>query len=91
MVKKLIGIKIVDLDLVRVMKGDKVMMMEGERGVSNERNDEIMEKIGFDSKIWEKYIIYVWKLMKGDLGKYMVKKKNVIVEFLEIFNEKVEL
>ncbi|ENR30057.1 ABC transporter permease subunit [Brucella suis] len=91
LVPTFIGITIVAFAFVRVLPGDPVLLMAGERGVSPERHAELMAQLGFDRPIWEQYLLYVWNLLHGDFGQSLVTKKPVLVEFFALFSATVEL
>ncbi|RCS25588.1 ABC transporter permease subunit [Phyllobacterium salinisoli] len=86
-----IGITIVAFGFVRVLPGDPVLLMAGERGVSPERHAQLMAQLGFDRPIWEQYLDYLWRLMHGDLGTSLITKKPVLTEFLTLFPATLEL
>ncbi len=85
------GITILAFGFVRVLPGDPVLLMAGERGVSPERHAELMKQFGFDQPMWQQYLDYIWSLLHGDFGMSMVTKKPVIAEFLTLFPATVEL
>ena len=87
----LIGITIVAFGFVRVLPGDPVLLMAGERGMSPERYAEVSRQLGFDRSLPEQYLDYVWRLLHGDLGTSLVTKKPVLAEFLALFPATVEL
>lgn len=91
LVPTFIGITIVAFAFVRVLPGDPVLLMAGERGVSPERHAELMAQLGFDRPIWRQYIDYVWNLLNGDFGQSLVTKKSVFTEFFTLFPATVEL
>jgi len=85
------GITIVAFAFVRVLPGDPVLLMAGERGVSPERHAQLLAQLGFDRPLWEQYINYVWNLLNGDFGQSLVTKKPVLTEFFALFPATVEL
>ncbi|MBV2144058.1 ABC transporter permease subunit [Falsochrobactrum sp. TDYN1] len=91
LVPTFIGITIVAFAFVRVLPGDPVLLMAGERGVSPERHAQLMAQLGFDRPIWQQYLDYVWNLLHGDFGQSLVTKKPVLVEFFALFPATVEL
>ncbi|URQ75429.1 MAG: ABC transporter permease subunit [Candidatus Ochrobactrum gambitense] len=91
LVPTFVGITIVAFAFVRVLPGDPVLLMAGERGVSPERHAELMAQLGFDRPIWQQYLDYVWNLLHGDFGQSLVTKKPVLVEFFTLFPATVEL
>jgi len=91
LVPTFIGITIVAFAFVRVLPGDPVLLMAGERGVSPERHAQLLAQLGFDKPLWEQYLHYVWNLLHGDFGQSLVTKKPVIDEFFALFPATVEL
>ncbi|MGI6247586.1 MAG: ABC transporter permease subunit [Pseudochelatococcus sp.] len=91
LVPTLIGITIVAFGFVRVLPGDPVLLMAGERGVSPERHAQLMAQFGFDRPLWEQYLEYVGNLLQGDLGQSIITKVPVAQEFLALFPATVEL
>ncbi len=76
LVPTFIGITIVAFAFVRVLPGDPVLLMAGERGVSPERHAQLLAQLGFDRPLWEQYINYVWNLLHGDFGQSLVTKSR---------------
>ena len=54
-----IGITLVAFLFIRLLPGDPVILMAGERGVSPERHAELMAQFGFDQPLWKQYVDYV--------------------------------
>lgn len=86
-----LGITIVAFGFVRLLPGDPVLLMAGERGVSPERYAQISAQLGFDRPIWQQYLQYLNNLLHGDLGLSLSTKKPVLTEFLALFPATVEL
>jgi dipeptide transport system permease protein len=87
----IIGITIVAFGFVRVLPGDPVLLMAGERGLSEERYAEMLKQFGYDQPIWRQYIHYLGDLLSGDFGNSIVTKKPVLTEFFTLFPATVEL
>ena len=51
LVPTFIGITMVAFGFVRVLPGDPVLLMAGERGISPERHAELSAQLGFDKPI----------------------------------------
>ena len=85
------GITLVAFGFIRLLPGDPVLLMAGERGVSPERYAEITAQLGYDKPIWQQYLGYLNQLAHGDLGNSLVTKKPVLTEFLTLFPATVEL
>jgi dipeptide transport system permease protein len=86
-----IGVTIVAFSFIRMLPGDPIELMAGERGVTPERHAELMTLMGFDRPIWEQYIEFVSKMLQGDLGNSLVTKQPVVEEFFTLFPATVEL
>lgn len=91
LIPTLIGITLVAFGFIRLLPGDPVLLMAGERGVSPERYAQISAQLGYDKPIWQQYFSYLGDLLQGDLGNSLVTKKPVLDEFLALFPATVEL
>lgn len=60
-----------------VLPGDPVRMITGERAISPELYQQIVEKHGLDQPIWKQYSIYLGNLIQGDLGNSYQKNREV--------------
>ena len=87
----LFGITVIAFGFVRVLPGDPILLMAGERGISAERHAELMAQFGYDRPLWEQYTDYVAGLLHGDLGLSIVTRQPVLDEFLSLFPATVEL
>jgi ABC-type dipeptide/oligopeptide/nickel transport system permease component len=61
------GITLVAFGFVRVLPGDPVLLLAGERGLTPERYEMLLHQLGFDRPLWQQYVDYLWKLAHGDL------------------------
>ncbi|GHA55900.1 peptide ABC transporter permease [Amylibacter ulvae] len=86
-----IGITIVSFGFVRVLPGDPVLLMAGERGISEERYAALLSEFGYDRPIWQQYLEYLNNLVHGDFGNSLVTKQPVLSEFFTLFPATVEL
>lgn len=86
------GVTLVAFMFIRILPGDPVLLMAGERGMSEERHTELMAKFGFDKPVILQYGTYLVKLVtEGDFGTSIVTRKPVIDEFMTLFPATVEL
>ena len=85
------GITIVAFGFVRVLPGDPIMLMAGERGLTPERHAQLMTQYGFDRPLWQQYLSYLGDLFQGDLGTSIVTHRPVADDFLIFFPATVEL
>ena len=86
-----LGVTFVAFILIRLVPGDPIMMMVGERGMSDERHAEMMAQYGFDRPLLSQYVLFLGKLVQGDLGQSIVTRKPVLGEFIALFPATVEL
>ena len=85
------GITLIAFGFVRVLPGDPVLLMAGERGISPERHAELAHQLGFDRPVWAQYFDFLIRLFHGDLGNSLVTKKPVLTEFFALFPATLEL
>jgi dipeptide transport system permease protein len=86
-----IGITVLSFAFIRLLPGDPVTLLAGERGVTPERHAELMKLFGFDRPAWEQYLYYVGDILQGDLGNSIVTKQPVLQEFFTLFPATIEL
>ncbi|MEK0084796.1 ABC transporter permease subunit [Benzoatithermus flavus] len=86
-----LGVTFVAFILIRLVPGDPIMMMVGERGLSPERHAELMTQYGFDRPLVVQYLLFLGHLLQGDLGRSIVTREPVLREFLNLFPATVEL
>lgn len=91
LVPTFIGITIVAFSFVRILPGDPVLLMAGERGLTPERYAKLLAEFGYDRPIWKQYLEYLGDLLHGDLGVSLVTKQPVVTEFFALFPATVEL
>ena len=86
-----LGVTLIAFTFIRILPGDPVELLAGERGVSPERHAQLMSELGFDRPLWQQYLSFLGNLAHGDLGKSFVTKRPVVEEFLPRFAATVEL
>ena len=86
-----LGVTFVAFILIRLVPGDPILMMVGERGMTPERHAEMMAQYGFDRPLAVQYAIFLGNLAQGDLGSSIVTRKPVLQEFFTLFPATVEL
>jgi dipeptide transport system permease protein len=85
------GVTILTFALIRLIPGDPIDIMLGERGIDPELKAQMLAKLGLDRPLWEQYLLYVGQVFRGDLGESLVTKKPVLAEFLTLFPATIEL
>ena len=86
-----IGVTLIAFSFIRLLPGDPLELLAGERGMSAERKAELMQQMGFDKPIWQQYFSYLGDVLQGDLGISFASKRPVLEEFLALFPATVEL
>ena len=86
-----IGITIVAFAFIRLLPGDPVLLLAGERSLSPERHAELLQQFGFDRPMWEQYADYLGGLLRGDFGVSFSTKRPVAAEFFARFPATIEL
>jgi dipeptide transport system permease protein len=85
------GVTLIAFVFIRLLPGDPVMLMAGERGMSEERHARLMKEFGFDRPILVQYGAYLKQIAGGDLGKSIITRRPVIEEFMTLFPATAEL
>ena len=86
-----IGVTIAAFAFIRLLPGDPILLLAGERGVTPERRAELEQIMGFDRPLWEQYFSFLGDLLQADLGVSIVTKTPVLEEFLARFPATIEL
>jgi len=86
-----VGVTIAAFSFIRLLPGDPVLLMAGERGLTPERHAELLKQFGFDRPLWEQYFEYFSGVLHGDLGVSLVTKNPVLGEFFTLFPATFEL
>jgi dipeptide transport system permease protein len=91
MIPTFIGATLLSFLFIRMLPGDPVLLMAGERGMTEERYQRLLHEFGFDRPYWQQYLEYLWGVLQGDLGESFRTKVPVLQEFLTLFPATVEL
>ncbi|AWN52281.1 ABC transporter permease subunit [Methylobacterium sp. 17Sr1-1] len=86
-----LGITLVAFFLIRLVPGDPIETMAGERGIDPARHAALRAEYGFDKPLLAQYGIYLERLAHGDLGRSISTKEPVIAEFASLFPATIEL
>ncbi|PLW78696.1 ABC transporter permease subunit [Cohaesibacter celericrescens] len=86
-----IGVTIVAFFFIRLLPGDPILLLAGERGITPERYAELQKSFGFDQPAIMQYFDYVVGLFQGDFGMSMVTRRPVWDEFFALFPATLEL
>jgi len=87
----LLGITAVAFGLIRLVPGDPVEIMVGERQLDPATHAALMKQLGLDQPLWNQYLHYLGQLLQGDLGQSLVSRTPVSQEFAALFPATLEL
>ena len=86
-----LGVTLLTFSLIRMIPGDPVELMAGERGVDPVRHAELLAQMGLDKPLLVQYWHYLTGIFQGDLGTSIVTREPVIREFFTLFPATMEL
>jgi len=91
LVPTLIGVTLVAFMLIRLIPGDPVEIMMGERRLDPAAHAALMAQLGLDQPLAVQYLRYVGGLLQGDIGNSLVTREPVAAEFAALFPATIEL
>jgi dipeptide transport system permease protein len=86
-----IGMTLLAFFLIRLVPGDPIETMAGERGIDAARHQKLLHDYGLDRPVLVQYGIYVGRVLHGDLGRSMITQAPVLSEFRALFPATIEL
>ncbi len=91
LVPTLLGVTLVAFALIRLIPGDPIEIMVGERRLDPAAHAALMKQMGLDQPLPVQYVRYVGQLLQGDLGNSLVTREPVSAEFKVLFPATLEL
>ncbi|MCQ4318859.1 ABC transporter permease subunit [Stutzerimonas stutzeri] len=85
------GITLLTFALIRMIPGDPVEVMMGERKVDPQMHAQAMERLGLNKPLYLQYFDYIGDLAQGDLGESLRTRTSVWKEFTTLFPATLEL
>ncbi len=86
-----LGVTVLAFAMIRLVPGDPVELMAGERGMSPERHAQMMAELGLDRPWPVQYLDYIGGVLQGDFGTSLITRTPVLTEFLTLFPATLEL
>jgi len=86
----LLGVTILVFSLIHLIPGDPATAMLGERATPASLA-RVRASLGLDKPIWQQYLIYMGKVLRGDLGTSILRQDPVTEQLLIRFPATVEL
>ncbi|MGQ4809286.1 Dipeptide transport system permease protein DppB [Candidatus Entotheonellaceae bacterium PAL068K] len=86
-----IGVTLLAFVMIRLVPGDPIELLVGERHLDPARHAQLRVDLGLDKPVFEQYWSYILNVLRGDLGRSIVTRQPVIEEFFTLFPATVEL
>jgi dipeptide transport system permease protein len=86
-----LGMTLLAFILIRLVPGDPIETLAGERGIDAVRHAALLKSYGLDQPVMVQYGIYIGRVLQGDLGKSIITHEPVLNEFLALFPATIEL
>ena len=86
-----LGMTLVAFMLIRLVPGDPIETLAGERGIDPARHAALLKEYGLDRPLLVQYGIYIGRVLRGDLGNSIITHEPVLREFLTLFPATIEL
>jgi dipeptide transport system permease protein len=86
-----IGITLAAFFLIRLVPGDPIEVMVGERKLDAEAHARLVTQLGLDQPLLVQYARYLKQTLSGDLGMSIVSREPVAHEFAALFPATIEL
>ncbi|HXV24273.1 MAG TPA: ABC transporter permease subunit [Alphaproteobacteria bacterium] len=86
-----IGVTLLAFAMIRLVPGDPIELLAGERGIDPGRHAQLRAEYGFDKPLLVQYAIYIGSVLQGDLGRSISTREPVLREFLALFPATMEL
>ncbi len=91
LIPTLVGVSIISFSLIRLVPGDPILNMLGERGADPKAIEDMRAQFGLDRPLIEQYLSFVGRAIRGDLGNSVVSQRPVLEEFFSRFPATFEL
>ncbi len=86
-----LGVTLLTFALIRLVPGDPIEILVGERGIDPARHAMLRAEMGLDKPLLVQYGIYIADVFQGDLGRSVVTREPVLSEFFTLFPATIEL
>ena len=85
------GVTVAAFAFIRLLPGDAILLLAGERGITPERRALLEAQFGYDRPLWEQYFSFLGEVLHGNLGVSVVTKTPILQEFMDRFPATLEL
>ncbi|AOW14286.1 peptide ABC transporter permease [Hydrogenophaga crassostreae] len=91
LIPTILGVTLLTFSLIRLIPGDPVEVMMGERTLDPEMHAAALARLGLDQPLYVQYGSYLNALLHGDLGQSLNTQVKVWDEFKSLFPATMEL
>jgi dipeptide transport system permease protein len=91
LIPTILGVTLLTFSLIRLIPGDPVEVMMGERSLDPEIHAAALARLGLDQPLYVQYGHYLGQLIHGDLGVSLKSQTSVWTEFKALFPATLEL
>ena len=91
LIPTILGVTLLTFSLIRLIPGDPVEVMVGERSLDPEMHAAALKRLGLDQPLYVQYGHYLGQLLHGDLGVSLKSQATVWSEFKALFPATLEL
>ncbi len=90
LIPTLLGVSLIVFMFLRMIPGDPALALAGEH--ATEANvDRIREEFGLNKPLYEQYLTYMGKVLRGDLGRSILSRRPIMDEIRVRFPATIEL
>ena len=79
-----LGMTLLAFFLIRLVPGDPIETLAGERGIDPARHAALMKDYGLDRPLMVQYGLYLGRLLHGDLGKSMNSETTGVCVIIDL-------
>ncbi|HEY9094122.1 MAG TPA: ABC transporter permease subunit, partial [Hydrogenophaga sp.] len=91
LIPTVLGVTLLTFSLIRLIPGDPVEVMMGERTLDPQLHAAALARLGLDKPLYVQYANYLGSLLQGDLGRSLKTQVAVWSEFKSLFPATLEL
>lgn len=84
------GVLMITFFLIHLTPGDPALLLAGD-DAPPETVERIRRELGLDRPVWEQFMVYLGRMVRGDLGRSIMSRKTVASEIRETLPNTLEL
>jgi glutathione transport system permease protein len=85
-----LGVLLIGFLLLQVVPTDPATVLAGPTATMDVI-EAIRRDLGLDKPIWEQFLLYIWRVAQGDLGRSLISNRSVAEELGEAIGPSIEL